>query len=326
MNLGKVANSIDWDKLRTFYFIAQAGGFTQASSYLNLAQSTLSRTIQNLENELGFPVFIRHRNGIALTKEGDILFKSAKNIFADIEQAINEIEAERHEPEGSLRIVISGGLLHFFLLPHIPSFAKNYPKINLSFICTDSIPTMDLREADIAVRPKYGERDDLIQRPLLTNHVQLYASPKYLKEFGIPLKPADLDKHRLISFGDHKEAESFQAMNWHLTLGKSEGEVRIPFIQSNTPQSRLFLAEAGLGIVAISAEHPGLSELDLVQVLPDLIGPTAETYLIYSKAHQNSKKIRAFEEYILPIFEKTFGKSTRGLTKKYEKRKNSKAA
>ncbi len=308
MSIDSIINNIDWDKLRTFYFVANAGGFSQASPHLNLAQSTLSRTIQNLESELGFSVFIRHRNGIFLTKEGEILFKAAKNIFSEIKLAIDDVESETKEPQGSLRLVIAGGLLHFFVMPYIPPFIKKYPNINLTLVAADSIPTLDLLEADVAIRPKLPERDDLIQRHLLTNHVQLYASKDYLKEFGTPERPEDLDHHRLIGFGDHKEALSFQGMNWHLTLGKAPGEVRIPYIQANTPHARLTLAQAGIGITAISAEHPGLKALNLIQVLPDLVGPTVDNYYIYSQAHQNSKKIKVLEEYLLKAFKQDYAK------------------
>ncbi len=308
MSIDNIINNIDWNKLKTFYFIANAGGFSQASSHLNLAQSTLSRTIQNLETELGFPVFVRHRNGILLTKEGGILFKAAKKIFSEIELALDEVESETKEPQGSLRLVIVGGLFHFFIMPYIPGFVKKYPKINLTFIITHAIPILDLLEADVVIRPKFQGREDLAQRHLLTNHVQLYASKDYLAQFGIPKTPEDLDHHRLIGFGNHKEALSFQGMNWHLTLGKPRGEVRIPYIQANTPQARLALAEADIGIAAISAEHPGLSELNLIQVLPEFKGPTIESYYIYSKAHQNSKKIKVLEAYLSEMLVKDYGK------------------
>jgi DNA-binding transcriptional LysR family regulator len=309
VSIESIINNIDWDKLRTFYFVAKAGGFTQASPYLNLAQSTLSRTIQNLEGELGFPVFIRHRNGIFLTKEGEILFKAAKNIFSELKHAIDEVESETAEPQGSLRLIVSGGLLQFYALPYIPGFIKKYPNINLTLVAADTVPSVVLLEADVVIRPKLPERDDLIQRHLLTNHVQLYASKDYLDQFGTPTKPEDLDHHRLIAFGDHKEALSFQAMNWHLTLGTSQGEVRIPYIQANTPYGRLLLAQEGIGITAISAEHPGLLDLKLIQILPDIEGPTVNNYFIYSKAHQNSKRIKVLEEYLLEAFSKDYAKA-----------------
>lgn len=304
MSIESIMNTIDWDKLRTFYFITKAGGFTQASPYLNLAQSTLSRTIQNLESELGCPVFIRHRNGIILTKEGEILFQAAKNIFSEIKQATDDIESETKDPQGSLRLVISGGIFHFYVMPYVADFLKQYPKINLTLIVTDSIPTLDLLEADVAIRPKILDREDLVQQHLITNHAQLYASQAYLNEFGTPEKPQDLDHHRLIGFGDHREANSFQAMNYHLTLGRPEGSLRTPYVQVNTPQGRLELAQAGIGITAISAEHPGLQDLNLVRVLPHIPEePAVSSYYIYSKAHQNSKKIRVLGEYLLKAFE-----------------------
>jgi DNA-binding transcriptional LysR family regulator len=302
-------NNIDWDKLKKFYFIAKAGGFSQASSYLNLAQSTLSRTIQGLESELGFPVFVRHRSGTLLTEEGSILFKAASKMFADLENTIDDVELVRKEPLGSLKIVVSGGLLHFYMLPYIPNFLATYPKIKLTIIAADSVPTLELLEADVILRPKVEDRDDYIQRLLLTNRVQLYASRKYLDQFGTPQKSEDLDNHRLIGFGYHKDAESFQAMNWHLALGKQQGGIRSPYIEVNTPQARLELAKADLGITCIAAEHAGLSDSNLVQVLPDIEGPTVSSYFIYSKTHQNSMKIKVLEEYLLNAFARDFGKN-----------------
>lgn len=309
MSTDSMINNIDWDKLKKFYFIAKAGGFSQASSYLNLAQSTLSRTIQGLESELGFPVFIRNRSGALLSEEGSILFEAASKMFADLEHTIDAVESVRKEPLGSLKIVVSGGLLHFYMLPYIPDFLTTYPKIKLTIIAADSIPTLELLEADVILRPKVENHDDYIQQLLITNRIQLYASRKYLDQFGTPQKSEDLDNHRLIGFGYHREAESFQAMNWHLTLGKPQGEIRSPYIEVNTPQARIELAKAGLGITCIAAEHAGLSDLNLVQVLPDIEGPTVSSYFIYSKSHQNSMKIKVLEEYLLSAFSRDFGKN-----------------
>ena len=309
MSIDSIINNIDWDKLKKFYFIAKAGGFSQASSYLNLAQSTLSRTIQGLESEVGFPVFVRHRNGTLLTEEGSILLKAANKIFTELEHTINDVQSVSKEPQGPLKIVVSGGLLHFYILPYIPDFLTTYPKIKLTIIAADSVPTLELLEADIILRPKVEDRDDYIQRLLITNRVQLYASQKYLDQFGTPQKSEDLDNHQLIGFGYHKEAESFQAMNWHLTLGKPQGEIRSPYIEVNTPQARLEFAKAGLGITSIAAEHPRLSDLSLVQILPDIEGPTVSSYFVYSKTHQNSMKIKVLEEYLLNAFSRDFGKN-----------------
>ncbi|MBY0293523.1 MAG: LysR family transcriptional regulator, partial [Alphaproteobacteria bacterium] len=151
------------------------------------------------------------------------------------------------------------------------------------------------------------EVGDLIQGPLLRNETGLYASEEYLKEFGVPKIPKDLDNHRLISYGDHLEAKPFKAMNWHLTLGTELGEIREPFLQINCPQARVFLAKAGLGIIALSKEHPGLKELDLIQILPDIPAPSVETYYIYPKEFQHSKKVIALRDYLQEAFARDYG-------------------
>jgi DNA-binding transcriptional LysR family regulator len=86
-----------------------------------------------------------------------------------------------------------------------------------------------------------------------------------------------------------------------------QGKVRVPYLQANTPFARLALAEAGLGITAISAEHPGISETNLIQVLPEIEGPTVSNFYIYSKALQNSKKIKALEDYLLAAIKRDYG-------------------
>jgi DNA-binding transcriptional LysR family regulator len=301
--------NLDLDKLKTFYYVAKAKKFTTASEILNISQPALSRSIQLLEDRLRIKLFYRHARGLTLTAQGEIMVSVIGKFLNELETATEKLYEEEKEPKGPLKVVASEGLINFFLLFYIPGFLKLYPEIRLTVMANDAIPSLVLGEAHVMIRPPIHDAgsEDLIQKHLLTNHVGLYASEEYLKVFGVPENPEDLDNHQLIAFGDHTEAAHFKAMNWHLTLGAAQGDRRESFLQVNLPHARFTMAKAGLGIIALSKEHPGLKESGLVQVLPHIAGPTVESYYIYPKELEGSKKVIAFRDYLQEAFARDYG-------------------
>jgi DNA-binding transcriptional LysR family regulator len=298
---------LDWNYLRTFYYVARAESFTKASEYLHLAQSSLSRTIQNLEARLGEKLFVRTPKKLILTRAGELVFEAVSHTFAQIEFVRNRIEEDKEEPQGDIRIRAGSGFISLYLLKYIPDFLKRYPDIRLSISSGKTIPELDLLETDVVIRPPLRDRNDLIQIPLLINHVKLYASKEYLSEFGTPQHPEDLDHHRLIAFGNPPGLSGFHGMNWHLTLGAKPGHERKAFIEVDLPEDRLHLAAAGLGITTGSAEHPGLEQYKLVEILGRIPSPTVQCYYIYSEKLQASKRIKLLSDYLVESFTKDYG-------------------
>ena len=101
---------MDWDKLRIFFKVANAGSFTHASEKLNLSQSAISRQISSLESEVGVPLFHRHARGLILTEQGEILFRAAEEVTDKLEVAAGKLSDFRGAPEGVLRVTTTVGL------------------------------------------------------------------------------------------------------------------------------------------------------------------------------------------------------------------------
>lgn len=301
--------NIDLDKLKLFYYVAKAKKFTTAAEMLNISQPALSRNIQLLEERLGTKLFYRHARGLTLTAQGELMIPVIGNFLNEIQTTAGKLYEEEKEPKGPLKAVVSSGLMSAYLLNYVPEFLTLYPEIRLTLIANDTIPSLTFGEAHVLIsHPLQGtEAEGLTQDLLLKSYVGLYASKEYLKEFGVPKTPKDLDNHQLIAFGDHPESESFKHMNCLLTLGTTPDYVREPFIQANLPQARLALAQAGLGIAAIYKDHPGLSESGLIQVLPDTPMPVDETYYIYPKELETSKKVIVFRDYLKKAFTRDYG-------------------
>ena len=77
-------NSMDWDKLKVFHAAAEAGSFTHAGERLGLSQSAVSRQVSALETDLNVSLFHRHARGLILTEQGDLLYRTAREVFAKL--------------------------------------------------------------------------------------------------------------------------------------------------------------------------------------------------------------------------------------------------
>lgn len=295
---------MEWDKLKKFHYVASCRSFSEASKRLHLTQSSLSKSIAALEHQMKTSLFTRHARGIALTSQGEHLFMITQRMVMELENIEHSITDEFKLPKGILKVTTTHGIANLYILPHLPGFLKAYPDINLQIIASDVIPSFAFGDTDVIISPYIPHREDLIQKLLISHQIALYASPDYLKANGTPQTLDDLDQHKLIGrlmgFGSHRDG--FVNLNWFLTQGCPPGVIRPTYITMNTPQGRLFLAEQGLGIAAASMDHPQLASMNLVQVLPQIQGPTIETYIIYPKQLMRSKRISVFENYLFKNF------------------------
>ena len=95
---------IDWDRIRVFHAVAEAGSFTKAADRLNLSQSAISRQMGALEEDLGTPLFHRHARGLVLTEQGEILQAAARSVAAKMRDAEAQLSESKDRPAGHLRI------------------------------------------------------------------------------------------------------------------------------------------------------------------------------------------------------------------------------
>src|SRR5512145_700006 len=120
---------MDWDKLRIFHAVAEAGSFTHAGEMLNLSQSAVSRQISALEDSLNVPLFHRHARGLILTEQGELLYRTAHDVFAKLAMARTRLMDSREKPTGELRITTTVGLGSIWLTPRMTEFVELYPQI-----------------------------------------------------------------------------------------------------------------------------------------------------------------------------------------------------
>ena len=173
--------SMDWDKLKVFHAAAEAGSFTHAGERLGLSQSAVSRQVSALEGELSVSLFHRHARGLILTEQGELLYRTAHEVFMKLEAARAKLTDSRERPNGELKVTTTLGIGVHWLTPRLGEFIDLYPDIRITLIPTDEELDLAMREADVAIRLRQPTQPDLIQRKLFSVHFHAYASPEYLK-------------------------------------------------------------------------------------------------------------------------------------------------
>ena len=288
---------MDWDKLRIFHAVAEAGSFTHAGETLNLSQSAVSRQISALEESVSVPLFHRHARGLILTEQGELLYRTAHEVFAKLAMAEAQLSESKDRPKGQLKVTTTVALGSTWLTPRMGEFLEVYPDVTVDLLLDDRELDLSMREADVAIRMAPPRQPELIQRHLMTVHMHVYAAPTYIKRYGLPKSADELDNHKVIVYGEETRPP-VPDTNWLLRLGiKGDGRRR-PCLTVNNVYAIQRAAEAGLGMAALP-EFMVLGNSNLVRVLPELEGPRIDAYFVYPEELRNSKRIQVFRDFLL---------------------------
>ena len=292
-----MAAGLDWDKLRVFHAVAEAGSFTRAADRLGLSQSAISRQISSLEGELGTPLFHRHARGLVPTEQGEMLAGASADMAGRIEAVRSRLTETRERPQGKLRVATTVGLGSGWLTERIDRFLELYPDIQLELRLDNEEVDVAMREADAAIRLRQPQQPDLIQRRLFTVHFHVYAAPGYINRHGAPQSVEELDRHRVVAFGE-AVPRYLEGLNHLRTVGRPEGSPREPVLEINSILMIRRAVERNIGI-AMLPDYVVPGNTGLVRVLPELPLPTFDTYFCYAEEMRNAAKINVFRDFLL---------------------------
>jgi len=288
---------MDWDKLRTFHAVAEAGSFTHAGELLGLSQSAVSRQISGLEESLGAALFHRHARGLLLTEQGELLFKTTQDVLGKISTAEAMLTDSKEKPRGELVVTTTVALGTVWLVPRLKEFVKLYPDIHISLRVDDRDLDLAMREADVAIRFHPPEQPNLVQRKLFTVEYHVYSSPKYVQKYGTPQSAKDLDDHQIITYGDGTP-HYIRDVNWLAQVGRPGKKPRHAALRINNIYGVRRAVEAGMGIAAIP-DYMLEEGSKLVRILPDLEAPQFDTYFVYPEELRSSKRIAVFRDFLV---------------------------
>ncbi len=284
---------MDWDKLRIFHAVADAGSLTHAGDALHLSQSAVSRQIRGLEDALHATLFHRHARGLILTEQGELLFDATSSMYKRLDTAEARIRDSKEEAFGELRVTTTTGFGTLWLAPRLPTLYERYPDLKIDLMLEERVLDLPMREADVAIRMKEPSQADLIRKRLMSVHMRLYAAKSYLETHAMPESPADLHDHRLIC----QNPRSAQV---------GAGAVLVNELMTYDIPS-LLTVNNYYGVLQSVLNNLGIGVLpdylindfpQLVPVLPEVESVEVPVFLAYPEELRHSKRIAAFRDFV----------------------------
>ena len=288
---------MDWDKLRVFHAVAEAGSFTHAGEKLKLSQSAVSRQISALEESLNTTLFHRHARGLILTEQGELLNQTVKDVFGKLAMTEAMLTESKERPKGPLKVTTTVAFGSTWLTPRIREFLELYPDIEMTLILDDGQLDLSMRQADCAIRMAPPRQPDLIQRALMKVHVHLLSTREYLDDHGTPRSPEDLCQHNIVIFGEEARLPVI-SVNWLLDLCKRYKRHPRQILRVNNVYGIYRAVKSGMGIASLP-DFMVREDKSLVRILTDLEGPSNEAYFVYPEVLRHSKRIAVFRDFLI---------------------------
>ena len=287
---------MDWDKLKIFHTVAEAGSFTNASTILNLSQSAISRQIQSLEKDLKIHLFERHARGLVLTSNGEYLYKTANDVISKLKDVESTLSEDKNKINGKLTVttVVSFGTT--WLTPRIQEFMSLHPDLEVELIFDDKELDLSTRQSDIGIFMRRPKQLNYIQKKLIDLHYHIYGSTKYLEKNGHPKKISDLNKHNFITYGRGAPSPVFNP-DWALKLGSKDNKKRKPVMKVNSVYGLLLAVQSGVGLAALP-DYITINVPNITKVLPEVEGPLTEAHFVYPQSLKNVGKVQAFRNFL----------------------------
>jgi DNA-binding transcriptional LysR family regulator len=253
--------------------------------------------VSALEQELSVSLFHRHARGLILTEQGEVLYRTAHEVFMKLEAARAKLTDTRERPNGELKVTTTVGLGVNWLTPRLGEFMDLYPDVRINLITTDEELDLAMREADVAVRLRQPVQPDLIQRKLFSVRFHIYASPEYLKRFGTPRTLEELDKHRVLLLGGNVPAY-LQNVNWLVDVARDGKGPRTPLLVINNILGIMRACQRGLGI-AMLPDYLVEEDGGLVQLFVDGEEISLDAYFVYPEELKSVARVQVFRDFLV---------------------------
>lgn len=286
--------------ISAFSAVVETGSFVKAGDVLDISQSGVSRAISRLEARLGIRLFDRTTRSVSLTDEGRRLYEQVMPHLTAIDDAAYSVSSDQNNVRGRLRVNVDPYFSRLVLAPKIGEFLKSYPNLTLELITKDGLGDMISDGFDLAIRFGKPVSSTLVAQKLAESRVLTVASPEYIKNYGWPKHPTELEKgnHVCIQFRNSQTMRNF-SWEFHSKRKKIELEISGQLLL-NDGGSLVSTCLHGYGIAQIFelGSESLLESGQLVDLFPDWNGEKFPLYVYYPSRHHVPAKTKYFIEFI----------------------------
>ncbi len=294
-----------FDTMLAFTRVVELNSFTKAAASLNIPKTTLSAQVHALEQRLRAKLLHRTTRHVSVTPDGAAYYERAVRLLAELEETEASVTRLTTTPRGRLRIDIPGSIGRRVIVPELGSFLKRYPEIELEVGCTDRQVDLLQEGVDCVIRGGYSVDESLVARRLGSITMVTCATLAYLREFGTPVMPADLERHKLVHYASPKTGKAY---GFEYLANREKLSIFGPRrITINDSDACVEAALAGIGLIQIPRFIVAgyLAAGTLTQVLQDQQTEELPFCILYPQNRHLSTKVRAFVEWTSELFADT---------------------
>jgi DNA-binding transcriptional LysR family regulator len=291
-----------FDAMRVFTRIVERRSFTQAANDLGLPRSSVTDAVKGLEARLGVHLLQRTTRHVSPTLDGEAYYRRCIDLISDLEDA--EAGFTGVKPSGLVRIDVHRTQARHFLLPGLPRLLETYPNLRLHI--SEAHHALDMVREGFDCMLRAGELTtdtSLIRRRVAMLQRGTFASPDYIRRFGLPRTPDELEGgHRMVGYyaPDAPEIAPFSFM----TDGKPRQMLLPTAITVTGPETNVASACLGLGLIQVPHYRVAadLASGVLVEVLADYPPAPLPVHVLYSHTRQLSPRLRVVIDWMVEQF------------------------
>lgn len=290
------------NQIKILVQVVESGSFSKAGQVLNMAPSSISRAIDNLEHTLQSTLFRRSTRSVSLTEEGEYFYQQSTKILSDANKLIAEMKGDRAEPKGVLRISVFESFGNLVLAPLLPRFLAQYPKVTVEIDLNNNLVDLHSENIDVAIRIGTPQDSNLKARRLMPNLTSLVATPEYLASHAAIEQPEDIQNHNCLLISHGRKRHYFYCSN-----GKEMRRVPVSgnlVSKGGSPLLSAALSNSGVLLLSEWMIKPYLQSQQLVEVLPDWVTSSSEhgsgeIFAIYKGMEYPKPHIRAWLDFLV---------------------------
>lgn len=292
--------AIQWDDVRIFLEVVREASITGGSEKLGMHQSTVSRRIKALEDDVGCPLVRRGSQGVSLTTNGKKLWEMAESMGEVVQDIEDHFHSIRKAPKGVVRVTTVEEIAVQFIVPGLPEFRRRWPEVEIKLVTMPQLLDLNKGEADVSIRLFRPEKGDLHATKLGEFGYAVFGTEAYVSQLpkGWESRLEDLDWIFL-------EADNYKVPEWAV-MDEQMPHIK-PVLRCNSFKTLIATVQAGLGV--------GIFPKGMTYFYPDLQRfhanfriPKSELWMCVADERRDSAAVQAVCKFLANAIQKAIKK------------------
>ncbi len=289
--------------IRAFARVVEVGTFTKAADSLEMPKASLTKLVQALEAHLRVKLLQRSTRRVSVTPEGAVYYEKTMRLLKELDDVDTSFGAGQSRPRGHLRIDMGSSLANLIIIPALPEFFARYPDIRIDLGVSDRQVDLVGDSVDCVIRGGVLTDMALIGREIGKASWITCATPAYLKQYGVPTHPDELEKNHVVV--SYLSARTNRAGPMNFARGGKKVEVvGTRTVGVNESNAHLAAGLAGLGVIQTFGytAKPHIESGALVSILEDWQPSPYPFHVVYPPNRYLSNRLRVFIDWIADRF------------------------